>query len=194
MTSVAPTSICFASAALLRDGRKEEPMVKGIAEMNRAFAAIPKRVESAARKAMEQGAEELVAMMKRLAPVDDGDLRDSIGWSWGKAPAGAAVFAESTTPDERGLKLIVYAGNRKAFYAAFVEFGTEAHSTAKGGGTVVGKKAAAESGAKLHKGSRAQPFFFPAYRALRKRIQSRIRREMKKSIKIIGPTTQAESE
>lgn len=168
-------------------------MVKGIAEMNRKFAAIPKRVENAAKQAMEKGAEELVAMMKRLAPIDDGDLRDSIGWTWGAPPAGAAVIAESTG-DERGLKLIVYAGNRKAFYAAFVEFGTAAHNVATGGGTVLGKSSAATGGGSMHPGSRAQPFFFPAYRSLRKRIQSRIRREMKKAIKSTAPLTQAEAE
>jgi len=168
-------------------------MVKGIADMNRKFAAMPKRVENAAQQAMEKGAEELVAMMKRLAPVDDGDLRDSIGWTWGKAPVGAAVIAESAGV-ERGLKLVVYAGNAKAFYAAFVEFGTAPHNVAKSGGTVLGKKAAAAGGGDMHPGSRAQPFFFPAYRSLRKRIQSRIRREMKKAIKSTAPITQAEAE
>lgn len=133
-------------------------MVQGIGPMNRMFAAMPARVEAAARRAMEQGAEELVAMMRRLAPVKSGQLRASIGWAWVEAPAGAAVLAESETKS-RGLRIVVYAGGDDdyAFYARFVEFGT--------------------------KNAKAHPFFFPAYRSLRKRIRSRVHREMKKAIK-----------
>ena len=165
-------------------------MVKGIADMNKKFAAIPKRVENAAKKAMEKGATELVAMMKRLVPVDEGDLRDSIAWKWGEAPKGALVFTE-TEPTERGLKITVYATD---FKARWIEFGTKPHNIAKGGGTVAGKKQLADGAGRLHKGGRAQPFFFPSYRALRKRIQSRIRREMKKAIKTIGPVTASEAD
>lgn len=117
---------------------------------------MPAHVEAAARRAMEKGAKELVAAMKRMVPVDSGDLRDSIGWTWGSAPKGSRVLAESAS-DSRGLKITVYAGNNEAFYARWVEFGTSK--------------------------SAAHPFFFPAYRSLRKRIKSRITREMRKAIK-----------
>lgn len=163
-------------------------MVKGVGELKKTIAALPKRVEASARTAMEKGAEELVAMMKRLCPVDDGDLRDSIGWTWGNAPAGSKVLAQSA-PDERGLKITVYAGNEKAFYAAFVEFGTAPHNVAAGSGN---KSFAGVANA--HPGSPAHPFFFPSYRSLRKRIKSRISREMKKAIKFVGPVTEAEAD
>jgi HK97 gp10 family phage protein len=163
-------------------------MVQGISELKKAVAALPKRVEAAARPAMEAGAEELVKMMKRLAPVDDGDLRDSIGWTWGNAPAGAAVIAQSD-PNERGIRITVYAGNAKAYYASFVEFGTAPHNVATGGGNKSFKGVAHG-----HPGTRAHPFFFPSYRALKKRIQSRIKREMKKAIKFVGPVTQGEAD
>ncbi|MBB4272787.1 HK97-gp10 family putative phage morphogenesis protein [Rhizobium mongolense] len=163
-------------------------MVQGIGALNKAVAAIPKRVELAARAAMEKSADELVAMMKRLVPVEDGDLRASIGWTWGNAPAGAKVLTQ-TDPDERGLKITVYAGSQKAYYSAFVEFGTAPHNVATGGGN---KNFSGTANA--HPGSRAQPFFFPSYRSLKKRIQSRIRREMKKAIKFVGPVTQSEAD
>ncbi len=133
-------------------------MVQGIGPMNRMFAAMPAKVEAAARRAMEKGAEELVAMMQRLVPVDSGDLRDSIGWAWGEAPKGAVVLAQSTSKS-RGLRIVVFAGGdgTDAFYARFVEFGTV--------------------------NARAHPFFFPSYRSLRKRIKSRITREVKKAIR-----------
>lgn len=138
-------------------------MVKGVRELNKALAAMPRKVEIATRKAMEKGADELVAMMQRLVPVDQGDLRASIGWTWGEAPKGATVLAESA-PDERGLKITVYATDFKAHW---LEFGT----------------------VKM----RAQPYFFPSWRTLRKRIKSRIVREQKKAIKFVGPVTQSEA-
>lgn len=127
-------------------------MVQGIGPMNRMFAALPVKVEAAARMAMEKGAEELVAMMKRVVPVDSGRLRDSIAWTWGDAPKGSVVLAESTS-ESRGLKLTVYSTD---FKASWIEFGTVKMS--------------------------ARPFFFPSYRAMRKRIKSRVTHEMKKAI------------
>ena len=127
-------------------------MVQGIGAMNRMFAALPAKVEASARVAMERGAEERVARMKRLVPVDGGDLRNSIAWTWGAAPKGATVLAESKT-DARGLKLTVYATDYKA---RWIEFGTTKMS--------------------------AKPFFFPSWRSMRKRIRSRVTREMKKAI------------
>lgn len=162
-------------------------MVKGINDLNKKVAQIPKRIEKAARGAMEKGAQELVDMMKRLVPKDSGDLRDSIGWTWGNAPAGAKVIAQSD-PNERGLRITVYAGNERAYYAAWVEFGTAPHNVAKGGGNKSFKGTAT-----AHPGSRAQPFFFPSYRSLRKRIQSRIKRETRKAMKFVGPPTSSEA-
>lgn len=132
-------------------------MVQGIAALNKKLmVTMPAKIEAATRKAMETGAQELVDMMKRLAPHQTGELRDSIGWAWNKAPAGATVIGESA-PTSRGLKIVVFAGDEVALYARFVEFGT--------------------SNAPAH------PYFFPSYRALRKRIKSRVTREMKKAIR-----------
>ncbi|MDK1489376.1 HK97 gp10 family phage protein [Sinorhizobium sp. 7-81] len=138
-------------------------MVHGIAALEKKLAAMPKRVEHATRKAMEKGAEELCQMMRRLVPVDSGDLKASISWTWGEAPKGALVLAESE-PTERGLKITVYTTDWKA---RWVEFGTVKMS--------------------------AQPFFFPSWRSLRKRIKSRIVREQRKAIRFVGPVTQSEA-
>lgn len=142
-------------------------MVKGIAQLNRKLTVtIPAKVEAETKKAMEKSADELVAMMKRLAPVlkdtdprrRPGDLRDSIGWTWGEAPKGSFTIMKSSGGREyAGLKITIYAGNKDAFYARWVEFGTQKMP--------------------------AQEFFFPSYRAMRKRIKSRITREMKKAIR-----------
>lgn len=162
-------------------------MVKGVSEMKKRFADIPKRLDVAASAAMEKGAQELVEMMRRLVPVDHGDLRDSIGWSWGDAPEGAKVIAQSEA-DSRGLKITVYAGSKKAYYSAWIEFGTAPHNVAKGAGNK-----GFTGDAHGHPGSPAQPFFFPSYRSLRKRIQSRIKRQTKAAMKFQGPPSAEEA-
>lgn len=132
-------------------------MVEGIKALNKKLTVfLPKRVEEATRLAMEKSAEELVSMMKRFVPIDTGDLQISISWTWGDAPAGAVVVAQSSE-DERGLKITIYAGSKDAYYARWVEFGT--------------------------KNQPAHPYFYPAYRSLRKRIKSRTMRAMRKAIK-----------
>lgn len=127
---------------------------------------IPAQVEKATAAAMEVGADEIVAMMRRLVPVDTGQLRNSIGWTWGDPPKGAMVLGKSKSAGGDGRKVItIYAGNEQTVVgsrsqfqlARLQEFGTQAMS--------------------------AQPFFFPAYRALRKRVRGRITRQMKKAIK-----------
>lgn len=133
--------------------------VQGIGGLRKKLAAIPKLVERRGREAMEKSADEIVAMMKRLCPVDEGDLRDSIGWTWGDAPKGSAVIAQSD-PRPGNVRLTIYAGSAKAFHARWVEFGT----------------------VKM----RAHPFFFTSYRALRKRVRDRITRATRKAIKEVA--------
>ena len=145
--------------------------VIGLDKLRRKMIALPKAIEAEIRKAMETGAEEMVAMARRLAPVDDGDLRESIGWTWGEAPKGSMVIAKGGST---GMTITVYAGNSEAFYARWVEFGTVTHPQGgKFGGT-------------RHPGTTAQPFFFPAWRATRKRVKSRTSRAVSKAAKRIA--------
>jgi HK97 gp10 family phage protein len=133
--------------------------VKGIGGLKRKLAALPALVEKRGREAMEKSADEIVAMMKRLVPVDDGDLRDSIAWTWGEAPKGAVVIAQSE-PRPGNVRLTIYAGNAKAYYARWTEFGTVKMS--------------------------AQPFFFPSYRSLRARTRRRIMTATRKALKEVA--------
>jgi HK97 gp10 family phage protein len=82
----------------------------------------------------------------RLAPEDDGDLKDSLGYY------EVAGF--------QGLKWRVVAGDEKAFYAKMVEFGTPRNA--------------------------ASPFFYPAYRAVRRLLRSRMSRAVRKAVKRIA--------
>jgi HK97 gp10 family phage protein len=145
----------------------------GLQKLQRKLDALPQKVKTRIRGAMEEGAGEIVAMAKSLAPADSGTLRDSIGWTWGRAPKGAMTIGkvQSVGGD---LTITVYAGNGEAFYARWVEFGTAAH-------TAGGKFAGAEIPA-----IPASPFFYVSFRALRRRVKSRVTRSINKAAKEVA--------
>jgi HK97 gp10 family phage protein len=144
--------------------------VEGLAKLNARLKAIPKAAKDAAIKVGVQSGNELAAMQKRLAPVEEGDLRDSIAVTppGGTTPPYSQPGGSRTA---RPMETIVTAGNNKVRTAHLVEFGTAPHIN---GGWAAGTQ---------HPGTAPQPFFWPAYRALRKRIKSRNSRAINKAIK-----------
>lgn len=125
--------------------------------LNRKLAALPDVAKAEIRPALEKSAQEIVTLAKSLVLVDQGDLRDSIGWTWGSAPKGSIKIGAVVSGD---LTVTIFAGNSEAFYARWVEFGTQ--------------------------NMRARPYFYPAYRALRKRSKSRIKRAGTKAAKKVA--------
>lgn len=156
----------------------------GLSRIQQRMAMIPKRVREAVRPSIEKAADDIVAMAKALCPVDEGDLRDSIGWTWGTAPAGSMALAMGTGGD---LTITIYAGNDEAFYARWVEFGTASGMVGRRVATdAVGKRGRKRKGRKVyrnHPGTTAQPFFFPAYRLGKKQAANRIKRAISKAVK-----------
>lgn len=96
---------------------------------------IPPKVKRRINQANEKSAEELVAMMVRLAPRDDGDLERSITYYELPAEIGGGVTWR------------VVAGNEKAYYARWVEFGNGLQPP--------------------------HPFFYASWRAMRRLIKRR---------------------
>ncbi len=140
--------------------------VEGAARLRRLMAQLPATVHDAARKALEQSAEEIVQLMRRLAPRDSGALASSIGWTWGEAPAGSMTIGTVQGGKASGyiygsMVITIYAGGKvagaDAFYARFQEFGTRKMT--------------------------ANPFFYPAYRANRAKAKARITRAVRKAIR-----------
>lgn len=126
------------------------------------LAKVPDIARAAAANAMEEGAAEIVAEMKRLAPVQSGALRDSIGWTWGDVPAGSFTIADVRSGNNAGeqyatLRIKIYAGSREAYYARWQEFGT--------------------------KNQPAQPFFHVTWRKERAKFRKRIRNAVRAAIK-----------
>lgn len=154
-------------------------MTSGLeARLNRAIAAI----DRASTRAMEAGAKELVAFMKSLVPVKSGALRNSIGWTWGDVPDGAESF-DSLSEGKKRIVIYAGAGLKYPAIARWVEFGTAPHNVAKGGGTKAGKAALTAGKGTPHPGAQANPYFYPAYRAKKRAIIKRIRREIRAELK-----------
>ena len=147
--------------------------IEGLDRLNRKLRALPIVAQKRIREAMAQGADEIVAMMKSLCPTDSGDLRDSIAWTWGKAPKGAMTLAKVTQTGGENT-LTIYAGNAEAFYARWVEFGTAAHTA---GGLFAGATIPAIG---------ASPFFYVAFRANRRKVKGRITRAINKAAKEVA--------
>ncbi len=144
--------------------------------------ALPAEARSAIKQALAEGADEITDMQKRLAPVSTrgnhgnppGALRDSIKQTWGggrERYSSLNAYGGSGDPD---LTVRISAGNSKVRYAHLVEFGTAPHVN---GGKFAGT---------LNPGSKAQPFFYPPYRALSKRVKSRITRATNKAAKKVA--------
>lgn len=142
--------------------------------LNRKLAKLPSVAKQMIRQAMEAKANEIVAMMKNLVPVDDGTLRDSIGWTWGKAPKGSLTLASVQATGDSDMTLTIYAGNKDAFYARWVEFGTARHEN---GGLFAGSN---------HPGTTAQPFFFVSWRVNKRRTVRAIRKASRDSAKKVA--------
>lgn len=138
---------------------------------------FPKVAEDLIKRAMEQGADDVVSMMKRLVAVDSGELRDSIGWTWGTAPKYSQRIGSVKSTDGR-LTITIYAGNSKVRYAHLVEWGSAPHIN---GGMFKGS---------FNPGAKKQPFFFTTWRAKKRSVKSRVSRAVTKAAKQVagGPS------
>ncbi|MCA0257137.1 MAG: HK97 gp10 family phage protein [Proteobacteria bacterium] len=160
---------------------------RDLARIQQRMNAIPKAVKLAIRPAMERAADDIVDLAKSLVPVSDpngGTLRDSIGWTWGVAPSGTITLASSTAGE---LTITIYAGSDEAFYARFVEFGTQSgvfgQRVGNPGAAVRQSKRKGRKSYRTHPGTPAQPFFFPAYRLGKKKASMKIKRAISKAVK-----------
>ncbi len=160
--------------------------ILNLARLERKLKRLPAATEAAIRAAMEKAADEIVALAQRLVAVDDGTLRDSIGWTWGAPPRGSLTLGKvARSAIGKGLTITVYAGNSEAFYARWVEFGTRPHAIEAVHAEVLG--ADGRFGVRVdHPGGMARPFFFPAYRANRKSAKARVRRATRQAARKVA--------
>jgi HK97 gp10 family phage protein len=129
-----------------------------LARLSRRLEAIPREVREAVKPSLEKSGQELVGAIKQLAETsrDTGALIDSIQMTPGgqSTPPYSQPGGSMIVPDNA---VAVTVGNEKVRYPHLVEYGTS--------------KMAAE------------PFFWPAYRLLKKRMANRIKRSISKAVK-----------
>jgi HK97 gp10 family phage protein len=133
---------------------------------------LPKEQRKQLRTAILTGADDIASMQRRLAPFRSGRLRDSIVVTPGDRdiPRYATLKSRRTVKDPE-LAAIISAGNSKVRYAHLVEFGTAPHENeGKFSGT-------------LNPGTPPRPFFYPGFRAQKKRVQNKINRAARKAIR-----------
>jgi len=156
-------------------------MVTGVKELERKLTVVfPATVKKRIEEAMKTAVGEVVDEMMSRAPVYVGDeitrrdkrhkgqrvrpgaLRDSIGWKWGDAPKGTVSLGSVQTgfKDNDMSRITIYAGDKEAFYARWVEFGTRKWA--------------------------GNPFFFSAWRNQRSKVKAAITRAIRKAIKETG--------
>lgn len=131
---------------------------------------------------MVASAEDVTGMMKRMTS-DDKELSESIGFGPDK-PTGPSTMLGGKG---RGMAkrsrfghdiIYIWAGSWKVFWAKWREFGTRAHSLAKGASAARDKK---QDKGPHHPGEKAAPFFWPSWRAYKKQIKKDMAAAYKKS-------------
>ncbi|MGV2128120.1 HK97 gp10 family phage protein [Agrobacterium vitis] len=148
--------------------------ILNLAKLDRKLKRLPDVAKTHVRSEMGKVADTIVSMMKSLVPKVDGALRDSIGWTWGKAPQGASVVAVAKSTLGSDLTITIYAGSTEAYYARWVEFGTAAHIN---GGMFKGSK---------NPGTNARPYFYVSWRANKKSAVRAVRKATRESARKVA--------
>ena len=128
----------------------------GLSRFQRRMQAIPKAARMAITPVLLKQGNAMAASMRALAPVDEGDLQDSIEVTGPgeSTPAYSQPGGSSTVPENA---VAITVGNTDVRYPHLQEYGTTFHA--------------------------AQPFFWPAFRMHRKRAAAAIKRGIGKAIR-----------
>lgn len=125
-------------------------------KFNRRMAAIPKAVREAVQPALAKSGQDLATMQRVLAPRDTGDLQKSIAVTLpGETTPPYSQPGGSRTAKEN--EVLVTVGNDEVRYAHLVEYGTA--------------------------NAPAQPYFWPGFRLMKKKLANRIKRAISKAVK-----------
>lgn len=141
--------------------------------LRRRLKAIPVEVRRALKAQNNRNAAEVAETAKRFAETSR------------ETGALIASIRSRDVSDSTRISARVSAGSKEAYYARFVEFGTAASAASEG--QLFKRQKGATRGMrrkdkKAHAATPARPFFWPAYRLLRKRLRARMTRAAKKAI------------
>jgi HK97 gp10 family phage protein len=122
--------------------------VSGLADLNKALQALPLKIErNALRGAVRAGVKEFQTRARANVPVDSGALRKSI--------------KIKTSARGGQVKATLRAGDKTAWYAHLVEFGTKAHFIGPRVAKALAFLGVTVQGVQ-HPGAKARPFMRPA--------------------------------
>lgn len=125
-------------------------------KLSRRLEAIPKAVKRAVEPSLVKAGSDLATMQRILAPRDTGALQDSIHVT-GPGQTTPPYSQPGGSKTARENQVLVTVGNSEVRYPHLVEHGTAV--------------------------APAQPFFWPAYRLLKKKLASRIKTAIRKAVK-----------
>lgn len=144
--------------------------IQGMDSLRRKFRAMPGAVRDEVKKAVPESAGEVVGMMQRLAPREKGNLVSSIHAEQIEE-FKAIIIAGGTAATRREVRKGSGIFTDEAILA---EFGVKPHTLS---GLFPGA---------THPGTPPRPFFFPAWRASKKRAKSKVARSITTGIKKVA--------
>lgn len=136
----------------------------------RKLGALGKATFEEVKDANRQSADEMVDLARSYVAVRTGRLRDSIVVTGPGALPPAYSQGAGHQPVPEGA-FVVSAGNSGVRYAHLIEYGTQPHVQ---GGMFAGGQ---------HPGTPRRPFFWPAYRIIRKKLRRRISRALNAAVR-----------
>lgn len=146
--------------------------ITGRDRLRYVLTQLPKEQRRALKAQILIGARDIQQTQRRLAPVRTGELRKSIVVTPAERdPPRYATLKSKRTVKDPELAAIISAGNSKVRYAHLVEFGSAPHENE---GRFPGT---------LNPGTPPRPFFYPGFRANRKRVKNAINKAARKAIK-----------
>lgn len=143
-----------------------EVNITGLADLNKALQELPGKIEAnIMRGALRAGQSVIMREVKSRVPTDSGDLKNSV-----------KIRFKGKSMRHGWLRMHLSAGDKKAFYAHMIEFGTGSYY--EGSGRTVGgpykikpkKGKAINAGGAIrpeitHPGIKPQPFMRPGFDA-----------------------------
>lgn len=142
-------------------------------QLLKKLGALHPALFEAIEKANHQAADEMVEFAQAFVPTKTGKLRDSIvATPPGQVPPSYSQGSGHAPVPEGAYA--VSAGNTAVRYAHLVEFGTKPHVNA---GMFAGTQ---------NPGTPPRPFFWPAYRMIRKKHRGRCGRALGRTVKAIA--------
>lgn len=133
--------------------------LRGVENVERIFSQLPRKNQEQITNALNQGAEEVKDIAVSIVPRDTGDLASDISVDT------TGVLARD---DDKGVVVRVIAGTTPGNGQA--AFRSEFGRRPSGG----------------HPGHSAQPFLFPAYWSIRKKIRARVQRAVRAAVKAVA--------